>query len=123
MGWRGAGGNGAAGMLVIATALTYAFTCIEVILTNIDGSGTYYFFGGLLQLLGGFLEWVLGNTFPSVVFCTFGAFFLSFAATLSPSFAAFSTYAPVGADGSEGLVTQGFNASFGKTKYYKFWQT
>ncbi|KAH8902795.1 gpr1-like plasma membrane protein [Coniochaeta sp. PMI_546] len=94
MGWRGAGGNGAAGI------------------------GTYYFFGGLLQLLGGFLEWVLGNTFPSVVFCTFGAFFLSFAATLSPSFAAFSTYAPAGADGSEGLVTQGFNASFG---FFTLW--
>ncbi|OIW22877.1 gpr1-like plasma membrane protein [Coniochaeta ligniaria NRRL 30616] len=94
MGWRGAGGNGAAGI------------------------GTYYFFGGLLQLLGGFLEWVLGNTFPSVVFCTFGAFFLSFAATLSPSFAAFSTYAPVGEDGSAGLATQGFNASFG---FFTLW--
>jgi len=81
-------------------------------------SGTYYFFGGILQLLGGFLEWVLGNTFPSVVFCTFGAFFLSFAATLTPSFAAFATYAPVGEDASAGLATQGFNASFGKIKHH-----
>ncbi|KAJ9156727.1 hypothetical protein NKR23_g1125 [Pleurostoma richardsiae] len=94
MGWRGAGGNGAAGI------------------------GTYYFFGGLLQLLGGFLEWILGNTFPSVVFCAFGAFFLSFAATLSPSFAAFSRYAPAGEDAAAGLTTQGFNASFG---FFTIW--
>lgn len=94
MGWRGAGGNGAAGI------------------------GSYYFFGGILQLLGGFLEWVLGNTFPSVVFCTFGAFFLSFAATLTPSFAAFATYAPAGEPAAAGLETQGFNASFG---FFTLW--
>ncbi|KAL0930485.1 GPR1/FUN34/YaaH-class plasma membrane protein [Colletotrichum truncatum] len=90
MGWRGAGGSGAAGI------------------------GSYYFFGGLLMFVGGLLEWVLGNTFPSVVFTTFGAFWFSFGATLTPSFAAFSSYAPAGAkSGAEGLATKGFNASFG----------
>ncbi|KAK5136310.1 hypothetical protein LTR08_003683 [Meristemomyces frigidus] len=38
MGWRGAGGGGAANICV------------------------YYFFGGLLQLLGAILEWIIGNT-------------------------------------------------------------
>lgn len=51
-----------------------------------------------------------------MVFCTFGAFFLSFAATLTPSFAAFATYAPAGEPAAAGLETQGFNASFGKSK-------
>ncbi|KAI6383325.1 hypothetical protein MCOR25_000245 [Pyricularia grisea] len=77
------------------------------------GIGSYYFFGGLLQILAGLGEWFLGNTFPSVVFTTFGAFFLSFAATLTPSFAAFATYAPDGAPSSAGMDTQAFNAGFG----------
>ncbi|KAK3934656.1 gpr1-like plasma membrane protein [Diplogelasinospora grovesii] len=89
MGWRGAGGNGAAGV------------------------GSIFFFGGLLQIIGGILEWVLGNTFPSVVFSSFGAFFLSFGATLTPSFAAYASYAPAGEPAAAGLATQGFNASFG----------
>ncbi|KAK2009880.1 GPR1/FUN34/YaaH-class plasma membrane protein [Colletotrichum eremochloae] len=90
MGWRGAGGSGAAGI------------------------GSYFFFGGLLMFVGGLLEWILGNTFPSVVFFTFSAFWFTFGATLNPSFAAFSSYAPAGASsGAEGLTTQGFNASFG----------
>ncbi|KAK2054722.1 GPR1/FUN34/YaaH-class plasma membrane protein [Colletotrichum caudatum] len=90
MGWRGAGGSGAAGI------------------------GSYFFFGGLLMFVGGLLEWVLGNTFPSVVFFTFSAFWFTFGATLNPSFAAFSSYAPAGAtSGAAGLATRGFNASFG----------
>ncbi|TLD30721.1 hypothetical protein PspLS_03071 [Pyricularia sp. CBS 133598] len=80
---------------------------------NAAGIGSYYFFGGLLQILAGLGEWFLGNTFPSIVFTTFGAFFLSFAATLTPSFAAFATYAPNGAPSSAGMDTQAFNAGFG----------
>lgn len=51
MGWRGAGagaGNASAGV------------------------GTYYFLGAVLLYAGGIGEWILGNTFPSVVFFTFG---------------------------------------------------
>lgn len=48
MGWRGAGGGGAATI------------------------GTYYFYGGLLQIIASILEWILGNTFPFVVFASFG---------------------------------------------------
>ncbi|KAK2779593.1 gpr1 fun34 -class plasma membrane protein [Colletotrichum kahawae] len=89
MGWRGAGGSGAAGI------------------------PTYFFFGGLLMFVGGLLEWVLGNTFPATVFTTFGAFWASFGGILNPSFAAFSSYAPAGEAGAAGLATKGFNASFG----------
>lgn len=48
MGWRGSGGGGAA--------------------TN----GAAIFMGGVLQILGGILEFFLGNTFPFVVFNSLG---------------------------------------------------
>jgi succinate-acetate transporter protein len=83
--------------------------------TSVIVSATYFFFGGLLQFIAGLLEWVLGNTFPSVVFCCFGAFFFSFGGTLNPSFGAYAAYAPAGEPASAGLATQGFNASFGET--------
>ncbi|KAI9651245.1 hypothetical protein NHQ30_001283 [Ciborinia camelliae] len=89
MGWRGAGGNGAAGI------------------------GAYFFFGGLLMIVGGFLEFILGNTFPFVVFISFGAFWLTFASTLQPSYSAYGLYAPAGGTPADGLTTVGFNASFG----------
>jgi len=89
MGWRGAGGNGAASI------------------------GAYYFFGGLLMVVGGFLEFILGNTFPFVVFVSFGAFWLTFAATLQPFYYAYGLYAPAGEAETAGLNTVGFTASFG----------
>ena len=70
LGWQGSGGLGAASV------------------------GNYFFFGGLLMFTGGLLEFFLGNTFPSVVFCTFGAFWLSYGATLVPSFNASIAYDP-----------------------------
>ncbi|EXJ56432.1 hypothetical protein A1O7_06775 [Cladophialophora yegresii CBS 114405] len=70
LGWQGSGGLGAA----------------EV--------GVYYFFGGLLMVLGGFLEFILGNTFPFVVFSSFGAFWLAFGATLTPYYNASIAYLP-----------------------------
>ncbi|KAK3069400.1 hypothetical protein LTR53_012289 [Teratosphaeriaceae sp. CCFEE 6253] len=68
MGWRGAGGGGAANI------------------------GVYYFFGGLLQIIGAIFEWIIGNTFIYVVFGSYGAFWLAFAATLTPSFNAEEAY-------------------------------
>ena len=62
--------------------------------TDVCSSGVYFFFGGLLMILGGFLEFILGNTFPFVVFCSFGAFWLSFAATLVPYYNASIAYLP-----------------------------
>lgn len=89
MGWRGAGGDGAATIPV------------------------YFFQGGVLMTLGGLLEWILGNSFPAVVFCTFGTFWLSYGGVLNPSFAAFSSFAGEDEAGAEGLKTTGFNASLG----------
>ncbi|RFU80164.1 gpr1 [Trichoderma arundinaceum] len=89
MNWRGASGNGAATIPV------------------------YFFQGGILMTLGGLLEWILGNSFPAVVFCSFGTFWLSYGGVLNPSFAAFSSYAAANEAAAEGLQTTGFNASLG----------
>lgn len=67
------------------------------------------------MVLNGIMEWILGNTFPSVVFCSFGGFYLSFGGILHPAFAAYSSYGPPDAKSPEdGMSTQGFNASLGK---------
>ncbi|KAL9015258.1 MAG: hypothetical protein Q9173_000144 [Seirophora scorigena] len=90
MGWRSAGGNGAATL------------------------GTYYFFGGLLMTLGGILEFVLGNTFPFVVFCSYGGFWFTLGSTLTPSFNAYGAYAKDPTEPWEGLTSEGFHASYGE---------
>ncbi|RFU26377.1 hypothetical protein B7463_g9972, partial [Scytalidium lignicola] len=93
MGWRGADSNGAAGV------------------------GSYFFFGGMLTMLGGILEFFLGNTFPAVVFTSFGAFYFSWAATLMPFFNAYGFYAMPGSTGQPmhpaGWDTVGFNSTMG----------
>jgi hypothetical protein len=90
MGWRGASSTGASDI------------------------GAYFFFGGLLMILGSIGEWLIGNTFPFVVFGSFGAFWLTFAATLQPFYNAYGAFSPnpLTAPG-EGLATVEFNASFG----------
>ncbi|KAG0646174.1 alcS [Hyphodiscus hymeniophilus] len=86
MGWRGAGGNGAA------------------------GTATYFFYGGLLMIIGSVLEFFLGNTFPFVVFGSFGAFWLSYGGTLQPFYNAAGAYA--GGNQGVGLSSAGFTNSF-----------
>jgi len=68
MGWRGAGGGGAA--LV----------------------GVFYAFGGLLQIIGSIMEWIIGNTFPFVVFGSYGAFWITLGMTLTPQYNAAGAY-------------------------------
>ena len=83
--------------------------------------GVYFFFGGLLMIIGSVGEWIIGNTFPFVVFGTFGAFWLAFASTLQPFYNAYGAYVTdrtvaaqsMGQPGNAaGLATPGFNASF-----------
>lgn len=87
MGWRGAGGGGASDV------------------------GAYFFFGGLLMILGSVGEWIIGNTFPFVVFGSFGAFWLQFGATLQPFYNAYGAFSTTSSP-AEGLTTVGFNASY-----------
>ncbi|EAT79985.2 hypothetical protein SNOG_12687 [Parastagonospora nodorum SN15] len=85
MGWRGAGGNGAA------------------------STGWYFFAGGMLMVLGGVGEWILGNTFPFVVFCSFGAFWLGYGATLQPFYNSYAAYKNPQVETSTGIESVGFN--------------
>ncbi|OQV06849.1 hypothetical protein CLAIMM_11367 [Cladophialophora immunda] len=90
MGWQGAGGGGAATV------------------------GTYYIFGGMLQVIGSVLEWIVGNTFPFVVFGAFGAFWLAFGITLTPFYnaeGAFTANATTEAEKAAGVAS--FQASLG----------
>jgi len=86
--WQGAGGFGAA--------------------ANV---GSYFFMGGIFLTLGGIGEWILGNTFPSTVFCLFGGFWLTFGATIVPGYGAYGTYSTSG-NVTEGLNEPQFYATF-----------
>ncbi|EGX89359.1 transcriptional activator of ethanol catabolism AlcS [Cordyceps militaris CM01] len=91
MGWRGAGGGGAATI------------------------GTFYFFGGALQLIGAILEWILGNTFVYIVFGSFGAFWLAFAITLTPFYnaeGAFTANATTAAEKAAGEASYQASLAF-----------
>ena len=104
MGWMGAGGGGA--------AIT----------------GSFYFIGGFLMSLGGILEFFLGNTFSFVVFCSFGGFWFTFGATLTPAFNAYGAYSPDPANPALGAESAQFHASFGESpnevlSYMRFSET
>lgn len=62
------------------------------------------------MVLGGIGEWILGNTFPFVVFTSFGAFWLGYGATLVPSYGAFTNYSTAEV---QGLESVGFNVGIG----------
>ncbi|OQD86324.1 hypothetical protein PENANT_c008G03699 [Penicillium antarcticum] len=84
MAWRGASGNGVAFI------------------------GPIVFLGGLLLLITSILEFILGNTFPCVVFGTIGGFWFAFAATMIPSFNAAAPYSSTAKDTAAGLSSAGF---------------
>lgn len=46
--------------------------------------GTYYSMGAIGMIVAGILEFIVGNTFPFVVFFTFGTFWLSLAVFVDP---------------------------------------
>ncbi|KAH6686449.1 GPR1/FUN34/yaaH family-domain-containing protein [Plectosphaerella plurivora] len=88
MEWQGAGGFGAG--------------------ANV---GAFFFLGGMMLVLGGIGEWILGNTFPSTVFCLFGGFWLTFGATIVPFYNAYGLYSTTDAV-SGGLEEPQFYATF-----------
>lgn len=60
-------------------------------------SGSWYFIGGIALNIAGLAEFVLGNTFPFVVFIIYGCHWLNQAYTGDPSHALVSAYGPDGA--------------------------
>ncbi|KAH7022068.1 GPR1/FUN34/yaaH family-domain-containing protein [Ilyonectria destructans] len=90
LGWEGAGGFGGA--------------------ANV---GSYFYLGGLLLILGGIGEWILGNTFPATMFSVFGGFWFSFGATVVPGYGAYGLYSANGtSDPAQGLQEPAFFATF-----------
>jgi len=74
--------------------------------------GDFYFIGGLGMTIGGVFEWVLGNTFPFVVFSTFGGFWLSLGVLFDPSKGIASAF-------PGGTTSPAFN--HGVQFYFTFW--
>jgi len=62
------------------------------------------------MIIGSVFELILGNTFPSVVFGSYGAFWLSFGATLVPFYDAAGAYAE--GDQLKGFAAPAFNNSY-----------
>ncbi|KAF8851856.1 hypothetical protein BDZ45DRAFT_750252 [Acephala macrosclerotiorum] len=80
--------------------------------------GAYFWFGGLAVMLAAFGEWLLGNTFAFTVFSGYGAWYLSYAATVQPFYNAQGAYAYVpqptlAASAAQGQLTPGYTSSFG----------
>lgn len=88
MAWRGSGGSGLAFI------------------------GPIVFLGGLLLLITSILEFILGNTFPCVVFGTIGGFWFAFAATMIPAFNAAAPYSTSSTDTVAGLSSPEFMNTF-----------
>lgn len=65
------------------------FSCDIVGWRGAPATGAYCFVGGLLVVISGVLEWVLGNKFPFLVFCAYGCYWLPFSSTLTPSIGAY----------------------------------
>jgi len=93
LGWRGAGGGSGNPQATV---------------------GATIWFGGVLLLIAGMLEFILGNTFPFIVFMGYGSHFLTVATTLTPFFGALSAYNNGNpySDGSQ-VPTTAFESGFG----------
>ncbi|KZS88510.1 hypothetical protein SISNIDRAFT_459741 [Sistotremastrum niveocremeum HHB9708] len=87
--------------------------------------GAFYACAGAGLYLACIMEWILGNTFPSVVFGTFGGFWISYGVIIQPSAALAASFAPA-SDASNGITaaaagaaTREYNAGLGM--YFVVW--
>jgi hypothetical protein len=55
-------------------------------------SGSFYFFGGIAMTIAGICEFILGNTFPFVVFLVYGAHWVNLGYTADPLHGIVSSY-------------------------------
>jgi len=87
--------------------------------------GAFYGCAGIGLYIASIMEWTIGNTFPCVVFGTFGGFWISYGIAVQPTFALASSFAPA-SDASNGITaqiagaaTRQYNAGLGL--YFMFW--
>ncbi|MCO5601590.1 hypothetical protein L7F22_055713 [Adiantum nelumboides] len=79
---------------------TFVLSCYNVGIFGVSTTdpvnvitGLALFYGGLAQILAGMWEFAVGNTFGATAFTSYGAFWLSFATFLIPSFGVGTAYA------------------------------
>lgn len=75
--------------------------------STIGSSGLYYTFGGGCMFLAGIAEFILGNTYPFVLFITYGAHLAQFAYNVDPLHDLTSVY------GADGAATVLYNSGSG----------
>lgn len=73
--------------------------------------GAIYYLAGVSLTIAGVMEWILGNTFPMVVFIVFGGFFYSFGTLINPQYAIAQTLG--NGDAMAGSASTTYNASIG----------
>jgi len=87
--------------------------------------GSFYACAGIGLYLACIMEWVVGNTFPCVVFGTFGGFWITYGIIIQPTLALAGNFAPA-SDASNGITaaaagaaTRAYNAGLGT--YFAVW--
>jgi len=87
--------------------------------------GSFYACAGIGLYLACIMEWIIGNTFPCVVFGTFGGFWISYGILVQPTFDLAASFAPA-TDASNGITaaaagaaTRQYNAGLGM--YFAIW--
>ena len=75
------------------------------------------FFGGMLQIIGAIMEWILGNTFSMCLFFTYGTFWVVAGTQLVPWFGVGLQYSPSGSS-LQGMTEPGYYATFGTSVLY-----
>lgn len=82
--------------------------------------GVHLYFGGMLVVIAGFLEFPLRNTFSFTLLSGYGAWFLAYGVTLQPFYQSAGAYAPPKAlnqtlyeTQSMEKLTEAYTASFG----------
>jgi len=87
--------------------------------------GAFYGCAGIGLYLACIMEWIIGNTFPCVVFGTFGGFWISYGVAIQPTFFLAASFAPSSDAGNSitaaaaGAMTRSYNAGLGM--YFAVW--
>ncbi|OCB84317.1 hypothetical protein A7U60_g8997 [Sanghuangporus baumii] len=87
--------------------------------------GSFYACAGVGLYLACIMEWLIGNTFPSVVFGTFGGFWTAYGIIIQPSFGVAASFAPAEAASNSitaaaaGAATRQYNSGLGL--YFAVW--
>jgi len=88
--------------------------------------GSFYACAGIGLYLACIMEWIIGNTFPSVVFGTFGGFWIAYGIIVQPTMGLAASFAPANFNSTGGITataagaaTREYNAGLGM--YFAVW--